>query len=115
MFTRVVHACAVIDGDNTANGTYELNTTDLSGCAGGTFVVTAVFMDSSELFGNSAGTTTIVVQPNCPPVRPCALCFFETACMQGLHSAPRYSACVLLLCADVDTMHLHCCKCIGDE
>ena len=68
---RAVHACTDIDGDNTATGTYELNTTELSGCTGGTFVISAVFYDSSELIGDSTGTVTLIVQPNCPPVRPC--------------------------------------------
>jgi hypothetical protein len=80
--TRVTHACADVNGDIAATGTYELNTTDLSGCAGGTFVISAVFSDIIEWFGDSTGTATLVVQPTCPPVRPCMLRFFQTASMQ---------------------------------
>ena len=82
-------ACAALDGNNTAVGSYELNTTDLCGCAGGTFVISAVFTDQSEFFGDSTGTVTIVVQPNCPPVRPCAPLPLLTA---HLHGAQRASS-----------------------
>ena len=77
-----MHACAAINidinGENTAFGTYELDTADLCNCTGGTFTITAVFSDDSEgeFFGNSAGTTNVTVLPNCPPVRPDAFCPF---------------------------------------
>ena len=66
------HACADGGGEYIAVGTYELNTTDLCSCAGGTFVITAVFSDDSEgeYFGDSAATTNITVLPGCPPVEP---------------------------------------------
>ena len=93
MLMRSRRACAGIDGGNTVFGTYVLNTTDLTGCGGGTFVITAVFSDENpgEFFGDSAGTTTITVLPNCP-VRPCASCpVAQHACM-GI-ALPLLTAC----------------------
>lgn len=84
MLMKLRRACAGIDGGNTVAGVYELNTTDLTGCSGGSFVITAVFSDENpgEVFGDSAGTTTITVRPYCPPVRPCASCpVVQHACM----------------------------------
>ena len=83
MLSLLLDACAAVDGDNTAVGTYLLNTTDLSSCLGGTFVITAVFSDDSEFFGDSAGNTTITVLPNCPLVRPPHIAPSSTACMHG--------------------------------
>lgn len=75
---QTMHACADINGGNTAVGTYELNTIDLCNCTGGTFVITAVFADDTgadgEYFGDSAGTTNITVLPKCPLVRPGSFC-----------------------------------------
>ena len=63
-----MHACGA--GPTGANGSYTLNTTWITSCAGGVIDVTVAFNDPHELYGVSTAVIQVRVVGTCSPVSP---------------------------------------------